>query len=462
LQLKNTRLQVRALPLPLGDKPLAALLARLPAEPSFKLKAQGASLAIAATRLEDFDLSLGNEKERVAVVLNKGRLRVEPSAADAKIKKLSLQLAGKGRLRVKAGSGGAVIDSIVADSLSMEAKQGVIDTEAGAYRFAGATVEGAMLPLLLEGKTVDWADPERLLRVTRNAKLRLKGEGLEHNKLSIESLVLGLASRGDTLHMESLEARLANTTLKGSGEIRVRGDTSPWRLRLATERVALAPLLAFFNSEFKARGDIALDLDLRGAGIDRMPQGREVQGRVAMSGRDIEIDGIDLDGVLSDLERTQDVGLLELGAYALAGPAGTLLIQKSHYSALLESAGRQGTSRVEAMHSELRFEAGVLHTEDVAFATQKYRLAVKGSIDLKENGPLSLQIATLDPNGCARYMEEIKGTAAKPEVSQAGVVIKGVITPVTSILGTVAGILARGGCSEPFYTGKVAAPVGAP
>ncbi len=416
----------------------------------------------AATRLEDYDLSLAKKKDKVAVVLNKGRLRVESGAAEAKIKRLSLRLAGKARLGVKVGTGGPAIDSIVADSLSLEAKQGVIDTVAGTYRFASATVEGRMLPLLLEGDAVEWGDPGRLLQAARGAGLTLKGEGLEHKDLTIESLVLGLASRGDTLHLEPLEARLANTALSGSGEISVRADPPPWRLRLATDRVAMAPLLALFNSTFKTSGDIALDLDLRGTGIDRIRLGREIQGRVAMSGRDIEIDGIDLDRVLSDLERTKNVGLLELGAYALAGPAGTLLAQGTHYNALFESASRKGTSRVVAMNSELRFEAGVLHTEDVAFATSKHRLAVKGSIDLEENGPLSLQIATLDADGCAIYLEEIKGTLAKPEVSQAGVVIQGVITPVTAILGTVVGILARTGCPEPFYTGIVAAPVAAP
>jgi len=314
----------------------------------------------------------------------------------------------------------------------------------------------------VKGTAGEWSDPERLTELTEDAFLKLHAEGVEHGTMAIRSLAASLAGSKDKLHLKSFEARFPNTVLAGSGEVRILGDPKPWRLRLASERVPLGSLLVLFDSEFKVRGDIALDLDLTGAGFYGSLLGSNVEGRFAMSGHDIEVDGIDLDAVLSDLERTQKTGLLELGVYALAGPGGALLSRGASYKALLESASREGTGRLAEVHSELRFDAGVLHTQDVAFATEKHRMAVNGSIDLKENGPLNLQIATLGPKGCARYMEEIKGTVAKPEVAKAGVVVKGVITPVTSILGTLASILSQGDCDEPFYGGKVAAPVESP
>jgi uncharacterized protein YhdP len=109
------------------------------------------------------------------------------------------------------------------------------------------------------------------------------------------------------------------------------------------------------------------------------------------------------------------------------------------------------------MHSALRIESGVVHTEDVAIATPKHRLAVKGTLDLRKGGLAALQIATVDAQGCAKYMETLAGSGRNPRVNHAGIVINSVLNPVHSVWGKVMKTI-TGSCSEPFYLGQVAAP----
>jgi len=457
MRMEKTLLRGQALPLGTGDHTLAGLLARLSTHPGASLEASGTSLEMKPVRMQDFEFALGGKKGRLTVALERGRLQVE-AGGKGELRRLALPISGKARLKLKKGSGG--IDTLVADSLDLKSKAGVIALAAGEYRFSGAAMTAKALPLVRKGAAADWSDPARLIPALDGARVNLKVNQLEHRGQKISALALELASRKGTLHLEKLKTQLGATGLSGSGEIHFSGKAPPWRLRLAGERVPLPPLLALFDSDFKAQGTIDLDLDLRGSGLEKGRMGRRVQGRVSISGRDIRVDGIELDGLLGDLEGTRKVGLLEVGAYALAGPAGALLTHGRHYTSLATRSGHQGSSHIVALRSELRFEQGVLHAKEAAFATEKNRLAVKGSIDLRENGPLDLQIATVDSNGCPQYLEELKGTVAKPEVVKAGVLIKGVVTPIASVLKTLTKILPGDGCPEPFYTGSVKAPQG--
>jgi len=215
-------------------------------------------------------------------------------------------------------------------------------------------------------------------------------------------------------------------------------------------------LLAFFHSPHNAKGHLTLDLDLQGTGVSADQLLSHLDGTLRMDGKDLEILDTDLDAVLTHMENSQGVGLLDIGAYALLGPAGVLLTKGTEYSALLGSVIQRGKSRVTAMHSALRIESGVVHTEDVAIATPKHRLAVKGTLDLRDQGRAALQIATVDAQGCANYVETLAGSGRSPQVNHAGMVINSVLNPVNSVLDTVVRTL-TGGCSKPFYQGQVAA-----
>ncbi|KOR31110.1 hypothetical protein TI04_02450, partial [Achromatium sp. WMS2] len=98
-----------------------------------------------------------------------------------------------------------------------------------------------------------------------------------------------------------------------------------------------------------------------------------------------------------------------------------LLTKGTQYSVLLGSFIERGSSKVTMLNTSLSIKTGVIKTEDVALLTDKHRVVLSGTMDMRENGPASLQIATVDPKGCAKYMESISGTGRNPEVSKSGV-----------------------------------------
>jgi AsmA protein len=99
---------------------------------------------------------------------------------------------------------------------------------------------------------------------------------------------------------------------------------------------------------------------------------------------------------------------------------------------------------------------GTAVAEDVALATAKFRLAMKGGLDVADGHFDGVTVAVLDKKGCAAYTQRIQGTFGHPEI--------GKITMLTSLAGPVLGVLETVQKLNPFqqcevfYKGSVAQP----
>ncbi|MGD8709082.1 MAG: hypothetical protein PVF40_01735, partial [Ectothiorhodospiraceae bacterium] len=95
--------------------------------------------------------------------------------------------------------------------------------------------------------------------------------------------------------------------------------------------------------------------------------------------------------------------------------------------------------------------------DDTAFATDRHRVALKGTLELTGDRRLDLRTAVINRKGCARYVEDIGGTLDKPVVSDSGLLVSGVIKPIKSVIDNLAGLFGRS-CDHPFYQGEIEPP----
>jgi len=142
----------------------------------------------------------------------------------------------------------------------------------------------------------------------------------------------------------------------------------------------------------------------------------------------------------------------------LLGPGGIVLTKGNDYNSLLNSISNQGSSKISQLNVTVDFADDIAAMTDVAFATEKHRLAVKGKINFQKNTFLNFEVATVNKHGCAVYKEEVFGSLDDPKVKQVNFLVKGVVNPISSLLKKIKDPL-KIKCQIPFYNGVVKAPL---
>ena len=108
--------------------------------------------------------------------------------------------------------------------------------------------------------------------------------------------------------------------------------------------------------------------------------------------------------------------------------------------------------------SKWKISDGIASTADVAFATERNRVAVKGKIDIQKQTFNNLKVAIIDKKGCVKYIQTINGSFSKPEIEKASFVVKSIVRPVVSIIKKSKDFITRSKCKV-FYNGKVTHPL---
>jgi hypothetical protein len=325
------------------------------------------------------------------------------------------------------------------------------------YRFQSLRLSTRQLPLLANGQPPGGSIPMLLAWVGKDARLNGQVDGLSFGGDGIDKLALHLAGTGDAVRIQRIEARKDDARIEGSGELRPTNADATWQLRLTGENLTLGMLSTILGSGLPAHGRVKLDASLRGSSLTPKKALQGLNGRARAQGRDLKLEGIDLDAVIDRLLESQSVGLFDVGAYALLGPFGPLLTTGASYAQLATSLHAEGNTHIAHSIVAARFTDGVAHLDDTAFATDRHRVALKGTLELTGDRRLDLRTAVINRKGCARYVEDIGGTLDKPVVSDSGLLVSGVIKPIKSVIDNLAGLFGRS-CDHPFYQGEIEPP----
>ena len=201
-------------------------------------------------------------------------------------------------------------------------------------------------------------------------------------------------------------------------------------------------------------GTVNFSADLTATGKSADEVKRSLSGDVSLNGDDLMLNGIDIDALIPKYERSQNFNLVDVGAYLLVGPFGPVLTKSYNFGSVYEES-RGGKGTIKKLVSLWKVKNGVAGANDVAFATKKYRIAMKGGLNFNNDQFDEVTVAVLDKRGCAVYSQKVHGPFRKAKIEKISV-LKSITGSVTNALKDAWKFV--GGKCTAFYTGSVAQP----
>lgn len=198
--------------------------------------------------------------------------------------------------------------------------------------------------------------------------------------------------------------------------------------------------------------DFSAGLSMQGKTIGKLKQ--TMAGKVSLRGKNLILNGRDLDREFARFEASQNFNLVDAGAFLFAGPVGLAVTKGYDFASVAQ--GSQGSSEIRTLVSDWKIGRGVAHAQDVALATKKNRVAFRGGLDFVNRRFNNVSVALVDAKGCAKVQQKIHGSFRKPVVEKPSV-ITALTGPVRSLFSQAENIFTSEAC-EVFYAGSVAPP----
>lgn len=242
---------------------------------------------------------------------------------------------------------------------------------------------------------------------------------------------------------------------KGSGTIRAdfSGSVPEYRIHYSLSKFNVAEFLKAFSPRNVGDGpmDFSANLSMRGTTLDEAI--RSAGGEAFLQAKDLTLEVGDLDQQLSRYESSQNLNLVDVGAFFLAGPVGIAVTKGYDFASILRNSG--GHSQIRTLVSKWNIERGVAQAKDVAMVTKENRIALTGELDFVNRRFKDVTVALVDARGCARAQQKINGAFGNPEVEKPNVLMS-LAGPARNLLRQAQGLIGRK-CAV-FYAGSVAAP----
>jgi AsmA protein len=278
------------------------------------------------------------------------------------------------------------------------------------------------------------------------------------NKITLTNLEIGAAGGNGILDIKPVSMHIFGGTGKGSVHVDMKGASPHYRAIAALNRFRIDELIQALPSGNTPRksmeGTVNFSADLTAAGKSADEVKRSLNGDVSLNGEDLTLYRIDIDALIPKYERSQNFNLVDVGAYVLVGPFGPILTKSYNFGSLYEES-RGGKGVISKLVSIWKVKNGIAGATDVALATKKYRIAMKGGLNFINDRFDEVTVAVLDKGGCAVYSQKVHGPFRKARIEK--------ISMFKSITGSVSNALKDawkfvGGKCTVFYSGSVAQP----
>ena len=130
---------------------------------------------------------------------------------------------------------------------------------------------------------------------------------------------------------------------------------------------------------------------------------------IALYGENLTFKKYDLDAILDGLDKATSFDLVDF-AGIVAGPLGMVLVNGYDAMDIKNAVDRGGQTHIVKLLAAWKIRDFVATARDVALKTERHRIAVKGSIDLKNKAVETLTLAVLDDKGCPTFEQTLRGT----------------------------------------------------
>jgi hypothetical protein len=324
------------------------------------------------------------------------------------------------------------------------------------YRFKSVKLQINEFPLFKQGKPHDFLSENFFRQFVKKGRIDFSSDKLTNKAHSLEKLKLVVKTNGKQINLSKLSFNAKDSNLASEGFISLKNNIPEWEIKIRSEKFNLAPIHEFISIDPQLKGYVSIDNKFQG--VIKNADFTTNQGKVNLHSKDLIVNGLELDKILDDFQSSQSVGLLDVGAVALLGPAGVMVTKGNDYRKLTKSIAVRGKSKIIQANSQISIQNNIATMQDVAFSTTRHRLAVQGKIDTQAGKFIDFKIATVDKNGCPIYEEQVTGSITSPSVKKVNVVVSGVVNPVNSLVSRVKKQIKQQ-CKSPFYQGVVKHPV---
>lgn len=243
---------------------------------------------------------------------------------------------------------------------------------------------------------------------------------------------------------------------QGSGSIRAdfTGAVPRYQVRYALSQLHIGEFLKTLSPKIRAEGsmDFSANLSMQGKTMNTLRQ--TMEGQFSLRGKDLILNGRDLDRQFARYESSQNFNLVDVGALFFVGPVGLAVTKGFNFASIFQ--GSEGRSEIRTVVSDWKVERGVAYSQDVAMATNENRVALQGELDFVNQRFAHMTMALIDAKGCIRAQQQIHGDFKKPVFERVSTV-KSLAGPVARLLKKLGSLFPGGEC-DVFYAGSVAPP----
>jgi uncharacterized protein involved in outer membrane biogenesis len=284
---------------------------------------------------------------------------------------------------------------------------------------------------------------------------------LKINNFSLMNLVMSAAGEKGILDINPVTMNIFGGTGNGSIHVDVTGPSPHYRVIYTLNRVRIEELLQLYSHkeipQKTIEGPINFSADLTAMGESADEVKRSLNGELSLNGENLVLYNIDIDALIMKYERSQNLSLVDVGAFLLLGPLGPVLTKSFNFASLYEES-RGGKGIIRKLVSVWKVKNGIADASDVALASKKQRVAMKGKLNFIDERFVDVTVAVLDKRGCAVFSEKVHGPFRDPQIEKESV-FKSIAGSVLNPLEDAWKFIQGKECTV-FYSGSVAQPEG--
>ena len=294
--------------------------------------------------------------------------------------------------------------------------------------------------------------PDIMKSLSFTAKLAC-GE-IRTKDLTASDLKISVNGKNGVFDLESVTMTALGARGTGGIQADFAGAVPRYHVRYSLPQFHIEEFFKTLSPEKIAEGfmDFSANLSMQGKTVNEMKQ--TANGEIALRGENLMLNGLELDKELARFESSQSFNLVDVGSFFFAGPVGLVVTKGYNFASILQGSG--GHSDIRTLVSDWKVERGVAQAQDVAMATNKNRIALRGGLDFVNQRFNDVTVALIDTRGCATALQKIHGSFQEPVVEKPNV-LKVLAGPVLKLLEMRRDLFPGGEC-EVFYAGSVAPP----
>lgn len=173
------------------------------------------------------------------------------------------------------------------------------------------------------------------------------------------------------------------------------------------------------NYEFNKfiEGNIDLKINMFYTSSESESAFQNIHGSILTTGTNMNFYGIDFDQIIKRYENSKKYNLAGMGTLFFLGPLAIKYKEVEKYNDLLKRK-KVDRTEIRSFRSQLEVNRGIIDLKDVAFSTNKYRFATKGTYNFIED-KLDISSAIVDQRGCSMLDQTIRGNSKSYQMGKA-------------------------------------------